>query len=65
MLKDNECSTINLSSLIITLKVGSIMKDTYASFEGQIQQVLFNGEQWGLWNIRSATDTTLYGEFQR
>ena len=39
--------------------------DAYASFEGQIQQLLFNGEQWGLWNIRSTSDTLFLGELQR
>ena len=51
--------------MVALLKLGVVLKDVYASFEGQIQQVLFNGEQWGLWNIRSASDAVLHGEFQR
>ena len=42
-----------------------IQKDVYTAFEGQIQQLLFNGRQWGLWNIRSASDAIFHGEFQR
>ena len=36
-------------------------------FEGQYQLALFNGEQWGLWNVRSASPGDLIGdrEFRR
>lgn len=36
-------------------------------FEGQFQLALFNGDLWGLWNVRSTSDTDLIGdkEFRR
>lgn len=42
-----------------------IRNNIYTPFEGQIQQLLYNGKQWGLWNIRNTSDTIFHGEFQR
>lgn len=60
------CS-VEILSLLYQLEctLPSIQMNTYSSFEGQIQQLLFNGEQWGLWNIRSASDITANSEFRR
>ena len=43
----------------------TVQLSSYNSFQGQVQLMLFNGQQWGLWNIRSASDTSLIGSFQR
>lgn len=37
----------------------------YNTFQGQLQLLLFNGVQWGLWNIRGASATNFIGSFQR
>ena len=34
-------------------------------FQGQVQLLLFNGEQWGLWNVRGSSDTMFIGSFLR
>lgn len=45
---------------------GSVIPlDTYNAFQGQTQLLLFNGLQWGLWNIRGASATNFIGSFQR
>jgi len=40
---------------------------SYNPFRGQFHLLLFNGQQWGLWNIRGASRSDFIGnnEFQR
>ena len=52
-------------SLQLGLPGSSIDLMRYNTFQGQLQLLLFNGEQWGLWNIRGASATEFIGSFQR
>ena len=44
---------------MMPLPLGSL-----GGFEGQFQLALFNGGPWGLWNVRSTSQTDLIGDME-